>query len=66
MNTAVATKMPARSPVAMSAAGSAPTSGMNSAGRELATKNSTSGPMIEHELEQRIELRFCRSWRLLA
>src|SRR5438874_7682482 len=44
MNTAVATKMPTRSPDAISAGRIGATSGRNSAGREFARKNSTNGP----------------------
>ena len=44
MNTAVATKMPARSPVATASGMIGAISGSNSAGLELAKKNSSSGP----------------------
>ena len=44
MNTAVATKMPARSPVATAAGMSGAIHGSNSAGLALAKKNSSSGP----------------------
>ena len=44
MNTAVATKMPERSPVATAAGMSGAIHGSNSAGLALAKKNSSSGP----------------------
>jgi hypothetical protein len=50
MNTAVATKMPVRSPDAISAGRIGDTSGRNSAGREFARKNSTSGPRSSRSL----------------
>ena len=56
MNTAVATKMPARSPVATASGMIGASSGSNSAGRELAKKNSSSGPRSSASLSERIEL----------
>ena len=51
MNTAVATKMPAFSPLA-TAGSSGPTKGVNSAGREFAKKNSSSGPISSASLRK--------------
>ena len=44
MNTAVAAKIPARSPVMSEAGRNGVSSGANKAGRALAKKNSSSGP----------------------
>ena len=52
MNTAVATKMPARGPVASAAGRIGVSQGANSAGLELAKKNSTSGPRSSASLSQ--------------
>src|SRR6516164_1489254 len=52
MKTAVATKIPPRSPDAMSAGSIGETSGKNSAGRELARKKSNSGPKSSTSLRR--------------
>ena len=44
MNTPVAAKMPACSPVSRSCGRNGASNGANSAGRELARKNSSNGP----------------------
>ena len=59
MNTAVATKMPACSPVSSGAGRNGASSGANSAGRELAKKNRSSGPRSSSELQAGGELGFC-------
>ena len=51
MNTAVATKMPAFSPLA-AAGSSGPITGRNSAGRALAKKNRISGPISSASLSR--------------
>ncbi len=51
MNTAVATKMPAFSPLTASGSSGA-TNGMNSAGREFAKKNRISGPISSASLSR--------------
>ena len=51
MNTAVATKMPAFSPV-IAAGSSGLMNGRNSAGRELAKKNRISGPISSASLSR--------------
>ena len=51
MNTAVATKMPACSPLTASGS-SGPINGRNSAGRELAKKNRISGPISSASLSR--------------
>src|SRR5437016_10457579 len=59
MNTAVATKMPTRSPEATSAGRMGDTKGRNSAGRELARKNSPSGPRSSTSLSTGLSCGFC-------
>ena len=51
MNTAVATKMPACSPVMSDAGRNGASSGANNSGRELAKKNSEQRPEIEQQLQ---------------
>src|ERR1700747_2271812 len=58
MNTAVATKIPVCSPEAMSAGSMGETSGRNSAGRELARKNSSNGPRSSTSLRRGLSSAF--------
>ena len=50
MNTAVATKMPACSPVSIVSGMKRASSGANTCGRELAKKNTSSGPRSSRSL----------------